>query len=271
MRDSNFRPKKRLGQSFLINQNISQKIIAASGLARNDIILEIGPGKGILTKELARRVSRVVAVEVDKRLYADLLKTLKDCVNVSLLKQDILKFDLKGYLKQESIINKIKIVANIPYSITTLILEYVFDNIDVLDSVYLMVQKEFAQRIVAKAGTKDYSSLSCFAQFHTFAKILFTVKRNCFWPQPKVDSCFIELKARSPESWIEDLRPKDEKLLFKLITGAFCYRRKTILNSLAYIIDKEKIAQILANLKIDPHLRPENLSIEQYIRISNEI
>jgi len=260
----NFHSKKRFGQNFLTDKNILDKILKSVSASKDDVVLEIGPGEGILTKELLSQVRKVIAVELDKHLYGYLKKDLGDFGNIELINSDILEFNLEGFLKKINVKDKIKLVGNIPYNITTPILEYVFSNIDLIDSVYIMVQKEFALRLVARPNTKDYSSISCFMQFHMEPKLLFTVRKTCFSPKPKVDSCFIRLLPRQLK-----LKPKDNDLLFKVIRNAFNQRRKNILNSLSTLLDKDEVAGILAKLHLNSNLRAENLSLEDYIRISN--
>lgn len=264
-----FRPQKRRGQNFLVDRNIVKKIIKVISLTKKDVVLEIGPGQGILTGELASQAKDVVAVELDKKLYSYLQSFLRDVSNVNLINEDILKFNIAEFSKKEKIKQKITLIGNIPYNITTPILEYIFKNIVFLDSVFLMVQKEFALRLVAKPNTKDYSSISCFTQFYVRPRLLFSVKRTCFRPRPKVDSCFIQLEPMKPDFWQYELKPKDEKLLFKIIQTAFNQRRKTISNSLSPILDKERLANIFSKLKIKENSRAENLSIQEFIKISN--
>lgn len=267
----NFHPRKRFGQSFLIDKNIIRKIVKTSSLSCEDIVLEIGPGQGILTEVLASQVKKVIAVELDKKLYEYLKTYLKDSDNIELINKDILKFNLTEFIRKLKINKRISLIGNIPYSITTPILEYIFRNLDLLNCVYLMVQREFAFRLAAKPNTNNYSSISCFAQFYTDPSILFSVNRTCFRPIPKVDSCFIKLEPKKPDYWSGELRPKNEKLLFEVIHAAFNQRRKSISNSLACAIDKNKLNQILKVLSIDWHLRAENLSVSDYIKISNQI
>lgn len=265
----NFHPQKKFGQSFLIDKNIIRKLVKVSSLSSEDVVLEIGPGQGILTEALAGQVKKVIAVELDKKLYEYLKTHLKEFENVELVNEDILEFNLAKLVSKLKINKKINLVGNIPYSITTPILEYIFQNLHFLGSIYLMVQKEFSLRLIAKPNTKDYSSISCFAQFYANPSILFSVKRTCFRPIPKVDSCFIKLEPKKSDYWSGDLRPRNEKLLFGVIRAAFNQRRKNILNSLACLIDKNSLSQILGNLNIDWRLRAENLSISDYIKISN--
>ncbi|MBL7131469.1 MAG: ribosomal RNA small subunit methyltransferase A [Candidatus Omnitrophica bacterium] len=264
-----FHPKKRRGQIFLIDKNIITKIIKAISLNRGNIVLEIGPGQGILTEELANYAKKVIAVELDKKLYDYLQTLLKNFVNIELINKDILKFDIEKFLRNKKIKQKITLVGNIPYNITTPILEYIFENIRFLNTAYLMVQKEFALRLIAKPNTKDYSSISCFAQFHTNPSLLFTVKKTCFRPRPRVDSCFIKLEPKKSDYWSDSLSLKNKKWLFKIIRSAFNQRRKNILNSLSAILDKGKILSILLKLNIDWRKRAEDLSIQDFIKISN--
>jgi 16S rRNA (adenine1518-N6/adenine1519-N6)-dimethyltransferase len=262
---SNFHPQKRFGQNFLIDKNILGKILQAISISADDTILEIGPGRGMLTKELTKAAKKVIAVELDKYLCNLLKSELKSLDNLQLFNEDILEFALRKTLRQARINKKIKIIGNIPYNITTPILEYIFENIDLWQGAYLMLQKELALRLMAKPGTKDYSSLSCFVNFYTEAKILFKVRRSCFRPQPKVDSCFVRLLPRLKNYW----PVKDKAILFKVIRSAFSQRRKNILNALSLLVDKDKLIGILAKLNLDTNLRPENLSLTDYIRISN--
>ncbi|MFC1752207.1 16S rRNA (adenine(1518)-N(6)/adenine(1519)-N(6))-dimethyltransferase RsmA [Thermoproteota archaeon] len=270
MSSSIFYPKKRLGQSFLIEKNITQKIIKAASLDSDSIVLEIGPGKGILTQELCFNAKEVIAVEIDSKLYETLKMGLSDIGNLRLLNQDILALDLKKLLRKIGIRRKISIVANIPYRITTPILEYVFKNIELLTGVYLMVQREFALRLVARPDTKEYSSITCFTQFHCEPKLLFPVKRTCFRPQPRVDSYFIKLSVRERSQYLKLIKPGNSELLFKVVNTAFSQRRKRILNSLSRFIEKDKLFTILSKLEIDSNLRAENLSLKDYMRITSE-
>lgn len=268
MAHPDFHPKKRFGQSFLIDMNIVRKIINFSELKKDDIVLEIGPGKGILTRQLIQKSKKVIAVEVDKRLFRDLSETYHGEDSIALFNQDILKFDLKRALKTLKVKNKVKIIANIPYSITAPIIEYIFENINLFSGVNLMVQKELSLRLVAKPGTDDYSSFSCFVQYYTNPRILFCVKRGCFRPQPRVDSCFIELR---PKPYNEYMSVRERELLFKIIRTAFNQRRKTIVNSLSGLVEKKMFLQIIKKLHIDERFRAENLALRDYISISNEM
>ena len=268
---SNFHPSKKLGQNFLKDLNILNKILKSLSLTKEDIVLEIGAGKGILTKAIANHAKKVIAVEVDRRLCEFLEGELKDRDNISLIKKDILEFDLGDYLKKQELNKKIIIVGNIPYSITSSIIDYVFKNIDIVDSIYLMVQKEVAERIVAKPNTKEYSSLSCFTQYYAEPRMLFLIKRTCFWPVPEVNSYFIELSPIKRDAMPEALRPNDERLLFRMIRTCFNQRRKTMLNGLSRISNKDKAKKTLISLGISENARAENISLREFIALSNKL
>ena len=265
----NFYPRKKLGQNFLIDKNIIRKITGIISLAKDDIVLEIGAGQGVLTQELIKSAKNVIAVELDRILFQDLKHNFSDSDNIELINEDILKINLQELIKKLRIRRKINVVANIPYSITTPILEYLFKNIEFFNIIYLMVQKEFALRLAAKLNTKDYSSMSCFAQFHAQPALLFQIKNTCFWPRPKVDSYFIRLKPKGCNFYSGELKPKDNKLLFKIIRTAFNQRRKNILNSLKSILDKNSVGDILTKLNIDFNSRAENISLDDFIKVSN--
>jgi len=266
---TNFHPSKRLGQNFLKDFNILNKILRSISLSKEDIVLEIGAGKGILTKAIANQAKKVIAVEVDRRLCNFLADELRDYDNISLINHDILEFNLKDYLKNQKIKKKIIIVGNIPYSITSSIIDYIFKNTSLVESIYLMVQKEVAERIVAKPNSKEYSSLSCFAQYYSKPRRLFLIKSTCFWPQPEVNSYFIELIPIKKSAIPKELRPKDERLLFQVIRACFNQRRKTILNCLARILYKDRAKKILISLGISENSRAENISLNEFIKISN--
>jgi len=264
-----FYPKKSKGQNFLVDKNIINKILNSISLSKDDVVLEIGPGYGNVTRGLASCAKKVIAVELDKKLYEYLIRYLESFKNIEFVNKDILKFDIANLLKKLKINQKIKIFGNIPYSITTPILEYIFDNKNFLNAAYLMVQKEFAQRLTAKPNTKEYSSISCFTQFHANPTVLFQVKKTCFRPEPKVDSCFIRLEPNIFDKNYFDLAIKDEELLFKIIHSAFNKRRKNILNSLSSVIEKDRLSSILLKLDINMQSRAENLSLQDYVKISN--
>ncbi|WP_077369418.1 16S rRNA (adenine(1518)-N(6)/adenine(1519)-N(6))-dimethyltransferase RsmA [Anaerosalibacter sp. Marseille-P3206] len=261
-----FRFSKSLGQNFLIDGNIVRKICEEGQITKDDEVLEIGPGIGTLTEELALRARKVVAVEIDKTLLPILGETLTDYDNIEIVHGDILKLDLQELFKEKFESKSIKVVANLPYYITTpIISRFLEEEIDV-DSILVMVQKEVAERMGASPGSKDYGSLSVFVQYYTEPEIVLTVPKNVFMPRPNVDSAVIRLKMRK-----EKIALKDKDIFFKVVKAAFSKRRKTILNSLSQGLnmEKEKIREILEKAGISPTERAENLNIEEFSKISS--
>ena len=260
------KPLKRFGQNFLIDKNIIKKIIQATRLTLRDTVLEIGPGRGALTFELARHVKRLVAVELDRGLCSQLLKQTQNMNNLDVICCDILKFNLKSYGKKSKI-KSFKVVANVPYYITTPILEFLFKNIGSIDDVFLTVQKEVAERMTAKPGTKVYGSLTCFVSYYCSPKVLFKIKRNSFWPVPKVDSCFIRLKPLKQNE--RKFGVKSQDLFFRTVRSAFGQRRKQLYASLSGILRKNELRLLPAQDLLSQ--RPEQLSLADFIRLSNLI
>lgn len=258
------KPKKSLGQNFLQDQNIQRKIIDACDFQPSDRVLEIGAGTGVLTGLIASNVSRVYALEIDRSLNAVLARNLKAYNNVRIINQDILKFDLD---KLKDGAGKIKVFGNIPYYITSPIIEHLLRFRHKIEVIFLTVQKEFGQRMVALPGSKDYGSFSCFVQYYTEPKILFAIKKNSFNPAPKVDSCFLRLAIRQNPAVAVD----NEELLFKIIRTAFQQRRKTLKNSLKSIVPKEKLQEFFKRYKINPKIRPEDLSLQSFANLLNSL
>lgn len=257
------KPKKRLGQNFLIDKNIQRKIIDCLELKPSDIVLEIGAGRGELTGFIAGKVHKTYALEIDSDLCLLLENNLKAYSNIEVINQDILNFNLKKRLGK--IKRRIRVVGNIPYYISSPIVEYLIKFRDRIDVIFITVQKEFAGRMASVAGSKLYSAFSCFAQYYFEPKIVLNIKKTCFFPAPKVDSCLVRLKIR-PRPPVE---PKDEKLFFKIIRTAFNYRRKTLRNSLANIISRQKLERFFNKYGIDSNTRPEDLSLEDFANLSN--
>lgn len=253
------KPKKSLGQNFLSDPNILRKISAAISLGPGDTVLEIGSGRGELTRLLVARACRVYAVEIDNSLMPDLKDNLGKFSNICFINADILKLDFKKYFKK-----KIIVAGNIPYYISTPILERVFSHRRLIRDVYLTVQKEFAARLCAKPGSKDYGSLSCFTQFYSSPEILFHISKNCFFPRPKVDSSFVRLSIKADTG----LSAPQEKKLFKIIRCAFGQRRKTLRNSLDGVASCAKLELFLKGCGLDWNIRPEQLSLEHFMRLS---
>lgn len=263
-----FRPVKRFGENYLIDANIKNKIIGAIGPAKGDTVLEIGPGFGAITMDLAGSEADVFAVEKDPKAYAILSGIVgRSCPNLRLFCADILKFELKDIFSGK----KIKVAGNLPYYITTPILEYLISNRCFLDSAVLMVQKEVAHRLGASPGNKDYGSISCFVQYHARETSIYTVRRSCFFPPPEVDSVLLKLDFLETPA----VSVNDEELFFKILRGAFNQRRKSILNSLSResVLDmpKDDLGPLLKSCGIDPSARPEVLSLSDFARISNKV
>jgi 16S rRNA (adenine1518-N6/adenine1519-N6)-dimethyltransferase len=259
------KPKKSLGQNFLIDRNIQRKIICACNLSKEDIVLEIGSGRGDLTAQLAQRAKKVYALEIDQRLYPFLQQALGVYDNCQIIKNDILKFNISKFLQDNRIRKKIKVIGNIPYYISSPIIEHLIGYRQVIDTAFITVQKEFGRRAKASAGSKEYGSFSCFVQYYCACKILFEIKRNSFKPAPNVDSCFLSLEFREKPPVLI----KNEEALFKLIRTAFNQRRKTLRNSLDGLVPQDKLKDFLQGESIDKNARPEELSLEQFASLIN--
>ncbi len=256
---SDLRPKKTLGQNFLIDANIRRKIIETAELKREETVLEIGAGLGVLTEAIAPLVKRVIAVETDGRFCRELRKKFAD-KNVDVIEKDFLKLDLT------ILPAPLKIIGNLPYYITSPILERILAHQQSFDTIFITVQLEFGERMVACPHTKEYSALSCFVQYYTKPKMIFKIRKTSFKPVPKVDSCFLKLVPR-------EHKPKavNEHLLFKIIPQAFQQRRKTILNTLRGVVTKEVLLKTFEKLQIQPHLRAENLTVTDFVNLTNEL
>lgn len=251
-------PKKNLGQHFLADKHTQQKIIQACDLKPDDVVVEIGPGQGVLSRLIAPVVKKLICVETDR----DLIEVLREAVpSAEIVHADFLKWDM-GHLLSE-----VKVIGNIPYYISTPIIEKLITDRTRFSAAYLTVQLEFGQRLTAKAGGKEYGSLSCFVQYYADIKMLFKIKNACFKPAPKVDSCFLRMMMRP---WGQGVAG-DEKFLFKLIQTAFQQRRKNIVNSLKGLAGKEKLEGALKMLGITNNARAENLTLSNYIELSNHL
>lgn len=260
--------QKKFGQNFLIDGHVLDKIIAAAGVTKEDVVLEIGPGFGTMTQYLAEAAKEVIAVEIDKTLIPILQETLKDYDNVTLINEDILKVDIGALAEEKNGGNPIKVVANLPYYITTPIIMGLFENHVPLENVTVMVQKEVAQRMQAGPGTKDYGALSLAVQFYAQPYIVANVPPNCFIPRPNVGSAVIRLtKWEKPP-----VQVKDEAFLFSLIRASFNQRRKTLQNSLVnggIGVTKEQVAAALEKMELPPAVRGEALTLSQFARLSD--
>ena len=257
-----FKFKKSLGQNFLIDKNFVDKIIDIADID-NENVLEIGPGIGTITYEMAKTAKKVLAVEIDENLIPILQQNLDEFSNVKVINQDILKVDLKKLIEDEFSNQSFKVVSNLPYYITTPIIELLItSNFPCLDMT-IMVQKEVAQRMVASANDKDYSSLSVFVKFYSDAKILVNLPKTVFMPQPKIDSSILNLKLRIYDEKV------DQKKLFNLVRAGFNKRRKTILNSLSDVAKKDDLKIAFEKTGLKENLRAENLSLDDFIKLAD--
>ncbi len=261
-----FHFQKKYGQNFLIDPHVLDKIVDGAGIGPQDFVLEIGPGIGTMTQYLAEKARKVVAVEIDDRLIPILKDTLSEYDNVRVLHQDILKTDIPEIVWEENDGKPIKIVANLPYYITTPILMSLLEQKLPLDSVTVMVQKEVADRMQASPGTKEYGALSLAVQYYTEPCIIAFVPPNCFMPRPKVGSSVIRLTGYTDPP----VKVSDEKKMFATIRASFNQRRKTLVNALAGggVAEKEKTLAALAVMGLDEKIRGETLSVEQFARLS---
>lgn len=258
----NLKANKRLGQNFLINQDIVEQIIEKSQITKEDTVLEIGPGLGTLTKALAKASKQVIAIELDENMVK-ILEGRPIGDNIKIIHGDILNVDLNEILKDSE---NVKVVANLPYYITTpIIMKLLEDRYDI-KSITIMVQKEVGRRLCANPGNKEYGAITISVNYYSSPSIVIDVPKDNFLPAPEVDSCVVKLDIREKPP-VELI---NEKLFFELIKNAFCQRRKTILNSLASgNRTKEELKEILEKLSIDEKLRAENLSIYDFANISN--
>ena len=265
----NFAFQKRFGQNFLIDTHVLEKIIASAEITKDDFVLEIGPGIGTMTQYLAEAAREVAAVEIDKTLIPILQDTLKEWNNVTVINNDILKVDIRLLALEKNQGRPIKVVANLPYYITTPIIMGLFENQVPIESITIMVQKEVADRMQVGPGTKDYGALSLAVQYYARPEIVANVPPNCFMPRPKVGSAVIRLERYEQPP----VQVKDEKLMFRLIRASFNQRRKTLVNGLKNSpelhFSKEEIEQALVNCGLSLTVRGEALTLEQFAQLAN--
>ena len=264
-----FHFQKKFGQNFLIDGNILEKIVNAARITEEDCVLEIGPGIGTMTQYLADRAKSVIAVEVDKNLIPVLRDTLSSYQNVKVINEDILKVDVGRIVREENGGRPIKVVANLPYYITTPIIMALFENHIALQSITIMVQKEVADRMQAVPGTKDYGALSLAVRYYAKPEIIMKVPASCFMPRPNVDSAVIRLTRYEKPS----VEAADEARLFDVIRASFNQRRKTLVNGLSNAgnlgIGKEKAAEAIERMGLSPTVRGETLTLEQFVELTN--
>ena len=265
--DYDFRFSKSLGQNFLIDGNIVRGIVSGAGINSEDIVLEIGPGIGTLTEELALNAKSVLAIEVDETLKPILAETLSEFNNVEIIFQDVLKLDLEEEIFKRFGNSSIKVVANLPYYITTPIITTLLQKDINIHSLTCMVQKEVAKRMVAKENSKDYSSISVFLKYFGDGKIILDVPKSVFMPKPKIDSAVVNLEIvdRNLDIGIEQFE--------RVIRASFSMRRKTILNCISkgLTLDKDEVREILRDVSIDENSRAENISFDQYVLLTERI
>lgn len=265
----NFTFQKKFGQNFLIDTHVLDKIIRSAEITKEDMVLEIGPGIGTMTQYLACAAGKVVAVEIDKALIPILEDTLEGYENVQIINEDVLKVDIAKLAEEQNGGRPIKVVANLPYYITTPIIMGLFENHVPLKSITVMVQKEVADRMQVGPGTKDYGALSLAVQYYASPYIVANVPPNCFMPRPKVGSAVIRLE-RYEKSPVE---VRDEKLMFRIIRASFNQRRKTLANGLKNSPEldftKEQIEEALEKLGKGANVRGEALSLEEFAELSN--
>lgn len=260
---------KSLGQNFLTDINVVSRIVDTAEITKDDMVIEIGPGVGSMTGELASRAGKVIAVEIDRHLIPALKDNLKAFSNLEIINEDIMKVSVADITNNKDNM-RLKVVANLPYYITTPIIMKLLEEDNDIEQMVFMVQKEVAQRMVAKPGGKDYGALSVAVQYYAQPEKVFDVPPHCFIPQPEVDSTIIKLKRNTTPPVV--LKNKD--LFFKVVKASFGQRRKTLLNALSnfggFNKSKEEIRNILNAVNIDGNLRGETLSIEQFAALSNE-
>ena len=267
----NFSFQKKYGQNFLIDPHVLDKIIRESDIQKDDFVLEIGPGIGTMTQYLCEHAGKVAAVEIDRNLIPILQDTLKEYDNVEIINDDILKLDLNTFIREKNNNNPIKVVANLPYYITTPIIMGLLESGARVESITVMVQKEVAERMQSGPGSKEYGALSMAVQYYAAPQIVAHVPPNCFLPRPNVGSAVIRLvRHQTPPVEVED-----EKLMFRLIRASFNQRRKTLANGLnndgSLNLSKEQIQESILALGVPVNIRGEKLSLEQFARLSGII
>ena len=263
--------QKKFGQNFLIDSNVLENIVEAAGITKGDFVLEIGRGIGTMTQYLCESARQVLAVEIDKMLIPILEDTLSEYDNVEVINQDVLKVDIKSLVEEKNNGRPIKVVANLPYYITTPIIMGLFESKVPIESITIMVQKEVADRMQTGPGSKDYGALSLAVQYYADAKVMLNVSATCFMPRPNVDSAVIKL-TRHQESPVE---VKDESLMFKIIRASFNQRRKTLVNGLKNSSEldfsKEEITEAIKSIGKEENIRGEKLTLEEFAKLSNAL
>jgi 16S rRNA (adenine1518-N6/adenine1519-N6)-dimethyltransferase len=278
VRKFNIRMTKSLGQNFLIDEGTVKRIVDAADVKQEDLVIEVGPGVGSMTRELALRAGRVAAIEIDRHLIPALSENIREFNNVDVINDDVLKLDIKSDVIEKVAdahqgfkADSIKVVANLPYYITTPIIMKMLEEDPGLDTMVFMVQKEVADRMAAKPGGKDYGALSVAVQYYSRPEKVLEVPPNCFIPQPEVDSTVIRLNIlKEPPVLL-----RDKQLFFKTVKASFGQRRKTLVNALSnsgyFKMDKEEIKSMLKTLDINENQRGETLTILQFAELANSL
>lgn len=264
-----FRNSKSLGQNFLTDKNIIDRIIEGSGIGPEDLVIEIGPGIGVITREAAKAAKKVIAIEIDTDLLPILQYTLEDLDNVEIVNQDILKTDLRELIEKEDFTGKVRIIGNLPYYITTPIIMKLLEEDIGAESITVMIQKEVADRLKAAPGKKECGAISLMVQYFAEVNEIVRVPKTVFIPQPKVDSTVLRLDVRHEKP----IEAEDEEYLFKVIKAGFAQRRKTIANSLSVLGDasREEILNALKTAGIDPVRRGETLDLREYAELAKAL
>ena len=267
----NYNFQKKFGQNFLIDTHVLEKIVAAAEITQDDLVIEIGPGIGTLTQYLCEAAGEVIAIEIDRNLIPILQNdTLRNYHNVTVINEDVLKLDLSALIRDHAPKGAVKLVANLPYYITTPIVMQVLEGNAPIDSLTIMIQKEVAERFMAAPGTEDYGAVTLAIQYRTEPSIAANVPKNCFMPRPNVDSAVMVLKRKK-----ETIPVKDEKLMFALIRASFNKRRKTLLNGIStgenLNFTKERILAAFERCGFDPAVRGEKLSLEEFAKLADEL
>ena len=269
MKKYNIKAQKKYGQNFLINEEILDKIIETADINNRDLVIEIGPGLGNLTKRLCAYAGHVLAIEIDTNMVDILNAEYSDLTNLTILNQDIMKVDLKEVIKDYSD-KTVKVVANLPYYITTpIIMKLLEDEINI-ELIEVMIQEEVALRFCAKPSSKDYGAITLAINYYTEPSYVISAKAKEFLPSPDVDSAVVKMDIKK-----EKIEVSDKELLFKIIKASFVMRRKTLLNSLGSAgimgVGKKELSEILVKLEISENVRAENLSLEEYVKITDYI
>lgn len=271
IRKHNFSIQKKYGQNFLIDEHVLNKIIAAAELTEDDYVIEIGPGIGTMTECMAPGCRHVTAIEIDKELIPILSETLSGFDNVDIINEDVLKVDLNKLIAERNDNKPVKVVANLPYYITTPIIMSLLENKIPIDTITVMVQKEVADRMMVGPGTKDYGALSLAVQYYAKPYIVANVPMNCFIPRPNVASAVIRLTCHKEPP----VTVKDEKLMFNLIRASFNQRRKTLINGISNFsglsFTKEQVAMALNSIGLSENIRGEALDLEKFAKLSDAL